>query len=181
MVSPFVRTMVLLLVTIAIVGSLRAETADSPTTSAVEVIPPAPRSFVTDEAGVMTAATVRELSRQLKQFENDTTNQIVVAIYPTKRSNRDLADYSRRVANAWGVGQKGKNNGVVLLIFAKDRQLYISVGSGLEAALPNELCQRIIDEKITPAFRRGDYDGGVRAGVKAIMAATSGQSATEGK
>ncbi len=175
MVGPLVRMMVLLVVMIAAVVSLRAETADSSTTSPVEVIPPAPRSFVTDEAGVMTAATVQDLSRQLKQFENDTTNQIVVAIYPTKRSNRDLADYSRRVANAWGVGQKGKSNGVVLLIFTKDRQLYIAVGSGLEAALPNELCQRIIDEKITPAFRRGDFDGGVGAGVKAIMAATSGK------
>jgi uncharacterized protein len=181
MVSPALRMVVLLLVALTTVVSLRAETADTSTTSPVEVIPPAPRSFVTDEAGVMTAAKVQELSRQLEQFENDTTNQIVVAIYPTKRSNRELADYSRRVANAWRVGQKGKNNGVVLLIFTKDRQLYISVGSGLEAALPNELCQRIIDEEITPAFKRGEFDGGVSAGAKAIMAATSGKPAAESK
>src|SRR5208283_4938957 len=80
-----------------------------------------------------------------------------------------------RVKQAWGVGQKGKDNGVVLFVFVQDHKMYIQVGYGLEGALPDALAKRIIDNEITPHFRNGDFDGGLRAGVTAILAATKGE------
>ena len=80
-----------------------------------------------------------------------------------------------RVARSWQVGQKAKNNGVVLFVFVQDHKLFIQVGYGLEGALPDALCKRIIDEQITPHFKAGDFDGGLTAGVQAILAATKGE------
>jgi uncharacterized protein len=115
-------------------------------------------------------ATAQELNRQLSQLEHDTTNQFVVAIFPEMQTHASVADYTLRIAKQWGVGQNGRDNGVVLFIFAKSHELRIQVGSGLEAALPNSLCQQIITEQIVPHFRQGDYDGGSTAAVKAIIA-----------
>src|SRR6185295_19769827 len=75
----------------------------------------------------------------------------------------------------WGVGQKGKNNGAVLFIFIQDRKMFLQVNYGLEGVLPDALCKRIIADEITPRFRQQDFNGGVRAGVDAIIAAAKGE------
>src|SRR5215469_1472505 len=102
--------------------------------SAVEVIPPAPTTYVTDQSGVLSKQTVAELNQQLDRFERDTSNQLVVAIYPHMQSDDDIAAYSVRVFRAWKIGQaeKHRGNGVLLLIFTQDRKLRIATGYGLE-------------------------------------------------
>src|SRR5208282_1550329 len=109
------------------------------------------------------------------QFERETSDQVVVAIYPTMQSDSSVEDYTVRVAQSWHAGLKGKDNGVVLFVFVDSHQLYIQVGYGLEAVLPDVTCQQIISNEITPRFRSGDYDGGMTAAVNAIMAATKGE------
>jgi uncharacterized protein len=143
--------------------------------SAAEVIPPRPARHFNDYAGVVSRTTADELDRQLEQFEKQTSNQVLVAIYPKLQTDSSIDDYAVRIAQQWGVGRKQRNNGVVLFVFPNDRRMYISVGYGLEGALPDALAKRIIDEQIAPRFKANDYDGGVRAGVNAIIAATKGE------
>ena len=142
---------------------------------AAEVIPPAPRAHFNDYAGIVRADVTRRLDAELTQFERDTSNQIVVAIFPRMQSESSIEDYTVRVKQAWGVGQKGRDNGAVLFVFSQDRSLYIQVGYGLEGVLPDALCKQIIENEITPRFRQGDFTGGMEAGVRAMLAATRGE------
>jgi uncharacterized protein len=143
--------------------------------SAAEVIPPPPPQYFNDFANVTSPATRQQLNQQLLDFDSQTTNQVVVAIYPKMQSDSSIEDYTVRVAQKWRVGQKLRKNGVVLFVFIQDRKLYIQVGYGLEGALPDALCRQIIDDEITPRFKEGNYDAGLSAGVAAIMAATKGE------
>lgn len=147
----------------------------APCLRAAEVIPPAPARYFNDYAGVVSPAAADELNSELEQFERDTSNQIVVAIYPHMQSDSSIEDYAVRVAQSWRAGQKGRDNGAVLFVFVQDRSMYIATGYGLEGALPDALCKRIIDDEIVPGFRRGDFDGGLAAGVRALMAAARGE------
>lgn len=142
---------------------------------AAEVIPPAPSQYFNDYAGIVQPATAQALNAQLDQFERDTSNQILVVIYPHMQSDSSVQDYTERVKDSWGVGQKGRDNGAVLFVFAQDHQLWIQVNYGLEPNLTDALCKRIIDDEITPAFKQGNYDGGLQAGVAAMIAATKGE------
>jgi uncharacterized protein len=140
-----------------------------------EVIPPPPAQYFNDYASVVSASTADQLNAKLTQFERDTSNQFLIVIYPKMQSDSSVEDYTVRIAEAWKVGQKLKNNGVVLFVFIQDHKLFIQVGYGLEGALPDALCKRIIDLEITPAFKQGNFDAGLTSGVNAIIAATKGE------
>jgi uncharacterized protein len=140
-----------------------------------EVIPPPPAAYFNDYAHVVSTGTASQLNQTLENFERQTSEQIVVAIFPKLQSDSDMADYAVRVFRAWGVGQKEKNNGAVLFVFVQDHKLFLQTGYGLESVLPDALCKRIIDEQITPRFKTGDFDGGLTAGVQSILAATKGE------
>lgn len=140
-----------------------------------EVIPPAPANHFNDYARVTRPQTARQLNVELQQFERDTSNQIVVAIYPKMQSNSSVEDYAVRVAQQWRVGQKERKNGAVLFLFQESRDIRIVTGYGLEGALPDALCKQIIENEMIPRFRAGDFDAGLTAGVHAIMAAARGE------
>src|ERR1700733_12875321 len=91
------------------------------------------------------------------------------------QSDSSIEDYTVRVAEAWKVGQKTKSNGAVLFVFVQDHKMFLQVGYGLEAVIPDATAKQIIDNEIKPPFKNGDFDGGVTAGVKAIIAATRGE------
>jgi uncharacterized protein len=143
--------------------------------SAAEVIPPPPKAFFNDYAHVVSPATAARLNQTLEDFERATSSQILVAIFPGMQSDSSIEDYTVRVAQSWKVGQKGKDNGAVLFVFIENRQMFIQVGYGLEGALPDALAKQIIENEIKPRFRSGDYDGGITAGVTAMLAATKGE------
>ncbi|MGC9941523.1 MAG: TPM domain-containing protein [Verrucomicrobiota bacterium] len=140
-----------------------------------EVIPPPPSAYFNDYANVVSTATASQLNQTLENFERQTSEQIVVAIFPKMESDSSVDDYTVRVARSWQVGQKDKNNGAVLFVFVQDHRMFIQVGYGLEGVLPDAICKRIIDEQIAPRFKAGDYDGGLTAGVQSILAATKGE------
>ncbi|QYM80851.1 TPM domain-containing protein [Horticoccus luteus] len=142
---------------------------------AAEVIPPAPRDHFNDYAGLVSADAARSLDAQLTQFERDTSTQLVVAIFPTMQSDSSVDDYAVRVAQAWGVGRKDRKNGAVLFCFMQEHKIYLTVGYGLEGALPDATAKRIIENEITPQFRAGHFEAGLRAGITAIEAATRGE------
>ena len=128
---------------------------------------------VSDQAGILSAQAVKEISGALREHERKTTDQIAVLTIPSLEGEA-LEEFSVRVAKTWKLGQKGKDNGVLLLIVPKDHKMRIEVGYGLEPSLPDITCGRIIRDEIAPAFRHEDYDGGVRAGVAAITEALAG-------
>src|SRR5690606_33015255 len=98
--------------------------------------PPPPRHF-NDFAGVVSPAVAGELDRQLAQFERDTSSQVVVAVYESLPEGAVLEEYAAEVFKHWGVGLKNQNNGVLLLVFVRDRVLRVEVGYGLEGAIPD--------------------------------------------
>jgi uncharacterized protein len=140
-----------------------------------EVIPPAPAQYFNDYASVVSPAVASQLNQTLENFERQTSEQILVAVFPKMQSDSSIEDYTVRVARDWKVGQKNSNNGAVLFVFVEDHKMYIQVGYGLEGVLPDALCKRIIDEQISPHFKAGDFDGGLVSGVQSILAATKGE------
>jgi uncharacterized protein len=138
-------------------------------------LPPKPDRYITDQAGVVDASTLSTINDQLDQFEKVTSNQIVVAIYPSLPQDAELAQYCIDTADSWHAGQKGKDNGAVLFVFVNDHKMFIATGRGLEGALPDATCENIVSEVIRPQFRQGNYAGGIQAGVTAMLAATKGE------
>jgi uncharacterized protein len=145
-----------------------------------EVLPPSPEHYFNDYAGVVPTTTAEQLNAKLENFERTTSCQVVVAVFPTMQSASSLEDYTHRIATAWKIGQKGKNNGVGLFVFLQDRRMRIEVGYGMEGALPDALAKRIIEDEIKPFFKRGDYAGGLSAGTDAILQATRGEYRGQG-
>lgn len=149
-------------------------------TTAGQALPPTPKEFFNDYAAVTSLSKQHELNDQLAQFCKDTSNQVVVAVFPKMDSNLPMDEYTLKVANSWGVGQRGKNNGVVLFVFINDRKMRIQVGLGLTAVLTDDLCRKIIDEDLKPRFRKADFEGGLTAGVNSILGILTKQSVSNG-
>src|SRR5437016_7871028 len=138
---------------------------------AAEVIPPKPDRYFNDYAGVVSKEAAYRFNEQLAKFERETSDQVVVAVFPKMQSDSDVADYAQRVAQAWAVGQKERRNGVVLFVFIQDHKISIQVGYGLEGALPDATAFDITEYKIKPQLIAGDYEGGVRIGIDSIFKA----------
>lgn len=150
---------------------------------AVETIPPKPAGYFNDYAGVVSKEAALRFNEQLAQFERETSNQVLVAVFPKMESSSSVEDYSQRVAQAWGVGKKSvsKGNGVVMLVFIDDRKISIQVGYGLEGALPDAVAFDIRTRHINPHFRSGDYEGGLAEGIDLIFKAIRGEYTGDGK
>jgi len=148
---------------------------------AQEVIPPTPALYFNDYAHAVSAGTAAQLNKTLEDFERQSSDQIVVAVFPKMQSDSSVEDYTVRVARLWQAGLKDKNNGAVLFVFVQDHKMFLQVGYGLEGVLPDALCKRIIDEQISPRFKAGDFDGGLTAGVQAILATTKGEYTGNGR
>lgn len=130
-------------------------------------IPSRPQNYVTDKADLLSESKESSLNRFLAAFEKSTTHQMVVATFPGL-DGESLEDFSIRLAEKWKIGQQGRDNGVIFLIFKNDRRMRMEVGYGLEALLPDALAGRILQEVVTPYFARGDYETGIEAGVNAV-------------
>jgi uncharacterized protein len=142
---------------------------------AAEVIPPAPAQYFNDYANVAPRDTARRLNQELEDFEKATSSQILVAVFPKMQSDSSMEDYTVRIYDAWKPGLKKKDNAAILFVFVQDRKTRIATGYGLEGAMPDALCKRIIDNEITPRFKQGDFGAGLSAGVSAMIAATKGE------
>ncbi|MBK8396687.1 MAG: TPM domain-containing protein [Leptospiraceae bacterium] len=128
---------------------------------------------VIDEVGILSNEEKKSLEIKLKEHEKKTSNQVVVLIIPSLEGEV-LEEYSIKVASTWKLGQKGKDNGVLLLIAKNDRKLRIEVGYGLEGSLTDVLSSQIIRREITPEFKKGNFPLGVEQGVDAILGAIQG-------
>jgi uncharacterized protein len=150
---------------------------------AAEAIPPKPAGYFNDYAGVVSKEAALRLNEKLAQFERETSNQVVVAVFRRMESDSAIEDYGQRVAQAWGVGKKevSQGNGVVMLVFIEDRKISIQVGYGLEGALPDVVAYDIRARHINPHFRNGDYEGGLAEGIDLICKGIRGEYKGDGK
>jgi uncharacterized protein len=128
---------------------------------------PALTGRIVDEAGLLTAPDRNELTETLRQLEEKSTDQLVIY---TARSLQGypIEDFGYQLGRTWGIGQKDKNNGVLLIVAPNDRKVRIEVGRGLEPLLTDAMTKLIIENAILPAFRRGDFAAGIKAGVHDI-------------
>jgi len=135
---------------------------------------------VVDQASILTPAQKDQLSIILEKHEQKTSNQVVVAVIRSLDGN-DIAEYAVGLFRYWQLGLKDKNNGVLLLIAIDDREVDIEVGYGLEATLTDAISHDIIQEKIIPFFKKGEYGAGVFESVSSIMLALDGEYIPTGK
>ncbi len=130
--------------------------------------------YVNDYANMISPQARAQLANELKSFEQTDSTQIVILTVPSLEGEV-IEDFGIKVAEAWKIGQKGKDNGVIFLVARQDRKLRIEVGRGLEGRLTDLMAGRIIDLVVKPRFKRGDYDGGFIAGVSALIDASRGE------
>ncbi len=136
------------------------------------------QGYVNDYAGMLSAASVQKMETELKSFEQTDSTQIVVLTIPTLEGE-NIEDFSLRVAEAWKIGQKGKDNGAIILIARTERKIRIEVGRGLEGKLTDLVSGRIIRYEIAPSFKAGDFDGGIEKGVSSVIAVVKGEYKAE--
>ena len=135
---------------------------------------PNPPRLVNDFAHMMTPQEEDELEEKLRVFEISTSNQITVVTI-TDLGDYDISDYAIALGKKWGVGKSGKNNGVVILASVKNHKINISTGKGLEGALTDLQCGRIIRNEMAPAFKQMNYYLGFSKAADAIIAVTKGE------
>lgn len=133
---------------------------------------------VHDEAGIIPGEVRARLEQTLADFERRSTHQVVVLTVESLQG-LSIEDYSLKVAEAWKLGQAGKNNGVLFTVAPNDRQMRLEVGYGIEETLTDSRCGRILDNLVRPAFRAGDFGAGIEAGVGAVIAVLEGSPPPE--
>ena len=141
---------------------------------------PQPTGYVNDRAGMISQTVELKLEQFLRDFEKSDSTQFVILTIPTL-DGEALEEYALRVLGSWKVGQKGLDNGALLLIAKEERKIRIEVGYGLEGRLTDLLAGRIIDGEISPRFKQGDIDGGILSGVVAMAEAVRGEYTGTGK
>jgi len=151
-----------------------APTAES---SALVAIPTL-SARVTDLTGTLDAAQKATLEQKLADFESHKGAQVVVLILPTTQPET-IEQFGIRLFDAWKIGRKGVDDGVMLIVAKDDRRLRIEVGYGLEGALNDATAKRIISETVTPLFKASDFPGGITAGIEAILKVVDGESLPE--
>lgn len=135
---------------------------------------PALSGRVVDEAHILSPQTIAKITRKLEEYERGTSNQLVVVTLKSLGGN-DISDYGYQLGRYWQIGQKGKNNGVLLIIAPSERKVRIEVGYGLEYLLTDAASSAIINGIIIPDFRKGDMEQGVMDGTQAILDVLGGK------
>jgi uncharacterized protein len=155
---------------IALAGLLAA----LPAPAHAEVPVPPLQARVTDLTGTLSAAQKSELEARIAAYEAQRGSQIAVLMLPSTKPE-EIEQYSIRVAEAWKIGRKGVDDGLILIVAKDDRRVRIEVGYGLEGAIPDSIAKRVIEERIVPRFRAGDFYGGVRDGVDQLIRLAAGE------
>jgi uncharacterized protein len=140
-----------------------------------EIPVPPFKGYVVDAAQLLPPERAQALERELDAYARNHGSQIAVLTVPTTR-DEPIEAFGLRVAEQWKAGRKGVDDGAILIVARDDRRMRIEVGYGLEGALNDATSAEIIDYTIAPAFKRGDYAGGIEAGVRAILAVAAGEA-----
>ncbi len=129
--------------------------------------------YVSNPAGILSEAACDSIDRMLHTLEQQTGIETVVAVLPSI-GEADCFDFSHRLLNEWGVGKKGKDNGLVILLVTDQRCIQFYTGYGLEGDLPDAICKRIQIQKMVPHLKTGNWDTGMVEGIRAVCARLDG-------
>jgi uncharacterized protein len=165
---------------IALLSALVLALAAGAWAQAIPPRPPPSEGLVIDRAGLLTPQQEASLEQRLVAFDDTSSSQIVVVILPTL-GGADAGTFATELGRRWGVGQAGRDNGVVLLVAPEDREVFIAVGYGLEGAIPDALAGRIVRNTIVPAFREGRFYDGISRATDQLIAASAGEYRREGR
>jgi len=141
--------------------------------AATPSLPAAPSKYVSDYAGVLGGGTAARLSSQLADFDHRTGNEVIIVIYPHIPKGVSIGEYAVQLYEAWKIGKRGKDTGVLLLIATEDHQGRIEAGRGLEAKLSEATCKKIFTDRVAPRLDSNDYDGACKAAANALIEAAS--------
>lgn len=139
-----------------------------------QTIPDSPDRWITDKAGFLSPQTVAALDRELELFEKSTGHQFIIYI-DRSTQGYPIEEWAVHAYEAWGVGQKGSDDGLALFIMTEDRKLRIEVGYGLEHIIPDATASRIVDRILLPSIRDGNQDTGVTQAVAQLVSIISGE------
>ncbi len=145
---------------------------------AQEGIPAKPAGYILDEAGLLNPEEENALEQKMRGYADSTSTQFAIVLV-NSTNGRDPYDYAIDIGKTWGVGQKGKNNGVVILVAMQDRKLRIVTGRGIEDVLPDAICKRIITRTLKPTFKAGAYYQGLDQATSEMMRRASGEFKNE--
>lgn len=146
---------------------------------AQSVLPvPELRARVMDQTGTLDAGAIASLEALLAGFEQEHGAQVVVLMVAST-APEDITDFTQRLGDAWKIGRREVGDGLLFVIAKNDRRMRISPAKRLEGAIPDLMAKRILDQSVTPAFRQGDYAGGIRAGLDQILALIAGEALPE--
>jgi uncharacterized protein len=129
---------------------------------------PALTGRVVDGANILSSQTRASLDTKLEALESKTSRQLVVVTVPSLQGY-EIEDYGYQLGRVWGIGEKGRDNGVLLIVAPNERRVRIEVGYGLEGVLTDALSNVILQTQVLPKFRTGDFEGGVVAGADALI------------
>lgn len=135
---------------------------------------PSPPKLVNDFASMLSASDAQLLERKLAIYSDSTSTQITVVTLKNI-GDYDIGDYAVKLGDLWGVGIKGKNNGLIILVVAESRKVYIATGYGMEGTIPDITAKRIVDQIIVPHFKQGDFYGGLDEATNTIISLLSGE------
>ena len=130
--------------------------------------------LITDFTNTLSSDETAQLEQKLVAFNDSTSTQIAVVMMQST-GFYDISEYAVQLYNKWGIGQKDKNNGVLILIAKEDRKVFINTGYGIEGVLPDILCKRIVDRDILPNFKLNNYYEGIDAATNSIMSIVNGE------
>lgn len=142
--------------------------------AAAQDFPAKPTKLVNDYTNTLSASQLAQLEEKLVAFADSSSTQIAIAVLKSV-GDYDINEYALELGRKWGVGQAGKNNGIMILVALGDRKISIQTGYGLEGVLPDIYAKRIIENNIKPYFKSGDYFSGLEAGTDAIIKYTRGE------
>ena len=136
------------------------------------------QGYVNDYAGMISPSARSKIEEGLRAFEQSDSTQIVILTIPSLEGE-DIRGFGIKVGDVWKIGQKGKDNGAILIVSKQERKIGIEAGYGLEGKLTDLVSGRIIDRVIKPRFSKGDFDGGFIAGISSMIDATRGEFKAE--
>ncbi len=147
---------------------------------AAQNFPERSNTLVTDYTNTLSSSEINALENKLVAFDDSSSSQIAVVIIKTL-DGYEVAEYTVELAEKWGVGRKGKDNGIMVLVALDDRKMSIQTGYGMEGALPDAIAKRIVENDMKPAFKQGDYYEGLNRATDNIIAYTKGEYTGEGR
>lgn len=169
--------LIIFFISVVVLTGCKEPNIQKKTTIEVNEIETFPTSigYVNDFSGIFSIEQRQELEKQLVEYEQQSTNEIVVVILDSVPLNKDFNTYCVNLSNAWGVGKAGKDNGLIFVLDMRNHRMRINTGSQTSKVLTDEICNLTLNQVVFPNFKQGDYFNGIKYGVDTLVQIWDGE------